>query len=145
MRSGVSFVSSEAVLCPAFVIAIICSTVLYQTIFYETPLVVLYLDTLLKPLRPRDAYMRHHTGSSLDHMMACRLFAAKPLSQPILHYSQLDNCQHLSEIWLKILWFTLKKMNVKILSAKWQPSCLCLNVLNTLRQYIGDKSITCCI
>ena len=40
----------------------------------------------LNSLRPSDAYMRRWTGSSLVHIMACRLFGAKPLSEPMLKY-----------------------------------------------------------
>ena len=36
------------------------------------------------------AYMRQWTGSSLVQIMACRLFGAKPLPQPMLTYYQLD-------------------------------------------------------
>ena len=40
-------------------------------------------------LRRSDAYMRHHIRLSLFHIMVCRLFGAKPLSEPILVYSRL--------------------------------------------------------
>ena len=40
-------------------------------------------------LRLRDAYMRRWTRSSLVQIMACRLLGAKPLSEPMLTYSQL--------------------------------------------------------
>ena len=36
------------------------------------------------------AYMRQWTGSSLVQVMACRLFDAKPLPEPMLAYTQLD-------------------------------------------------------
>ena len=35
-----------------------------------------------------------------------------------------------SEILIEVLIFSLKKMRLKVLSAKWWPSCLGLNVLN---------------
>ena len=41
---------------------------------------------LVSSLRPRDAYMRHQTKPSLVQIMACRLFGAKPLSEPMLWY-----------------------------------------------------------
>ena len=41
---------------------------------------------VLNSLRPSDAYMRRWTGSSLVQIMACRLFGAKPLSEPMLEY-----------------------------------------------------------
>ena len=34
--------------------------------------------------------MRQLVGSELVQIMACRLFGAKPLSQPMLRYCQLD-------------------------------------------------------
>ena len=37
--------------------------------------------------RPSDAYMCRWTGSSLVQIMACHLFGAKPLSEPMLEYS----------------------------------------------------------
>ena len=36
---------------------------------------------------------------------------------------------YFSENWIKIQQFSLKKMHVKMSSAKWRPSCLGLNVL----------------
>ena len=41
---------------------------------------------LFNSLRLGDAYMRHWTGSSLVQIMACCLFGAKPLSEPMLRY-----------------------------------------------------------
>ena len=35
---------------------------------------------------PSDAYMRQWMGSALVQIMACRLFGAKPLSEPMLGY-----------------------------------------------------------
>ena len=58
--------------------------------------------------------------------MACRLFGAKPLSEPMLPYCQLDS----SEILFKIQKFSFQEMHVKMLSSKWRPFCLGLNVLN---------------
>ena len=37
-----------------------------------------------------------------------------------------------SEILIEILTFSFKKMRLKVSSAKWQPSCLDLNVLSNL-------------
>ena len=39
-----------------------------------------------------------------------------------------------SEILIKILTFSFKKMRLKVSSAKWRPFCLCLNVLMTCLQ-----------
>ena len=40
-----------------------------------------------------------------------------------------------SEILIEILTFSFKKMRLKVSSAKWQPFCLSLNVLNQFKQY----------
>ena len=47
-------------------------------------------------LRPRDTYMRHQTRPSLVQIMACSLFGAKPISEPMLDYCKLDFCEHIS-------------------------------------------------
>ena len=52
-------------------------------------------ETYMRPqwvnsLRPSDAYMRHQPRPSLVQMMACHLIGAKPLSEPMLYYCQLD-------------------------------------------------------
>ena len=39
---------------------------------------------------PSAAYMRRWTGSALVQVMACPLFGAKPLPEPMLIYCQLD-------------------------------------------------------
>ena len=39
---------------------------------------------------PSAAYMRQWTGSALVRVIACRLFGAKPLPEPMLTYCQLD-------------------------------------------------------
>ena len=46
--------------------------------------------TLNNSLRPSDAYMRQYTKLSFVQIMACRLFGAKPLSEPVLIYCSLD-------------------------------------------------------
>ena len=40
---------------------------------------------------PSAAYMRQWIGSALVRVMACRLFGAKPLTEPMLTYRQLDH------------------------------------------------------
>ena len=75
---------------------------------------------------PSAAYMRQWTGSSLVQVMPCRLFGAKPLPEPKLTYCQLDNGllgSYFSEIWIGILSFSYKKMQLKMSSAKWWPFC----------------------
>ena len=59
--------------------------------------------------------------------MACRLVDTKPLSEPILSIWPL--WINFSEILIRIQAFSIKKMLLKMSSAKWRPSCLGLNVL----------------
>ena len=54
----------------------------------------------VNPSLPNATYMRQWTLWELVKVMACRLFDAKPLPQPMLTYCQLD--PNLSEIWIKI-------------------------------------------
>ena len=61
--------------------------------------------------------------------MACRFVGAKPLSEPMM-----ECCRNLtinfSEILSGIHTFSFKKMHVKMLSVKWLPFCLDLNVFS---------------
>ena len=45
---------------------------------------------------PIAAYMRQGTGSALVQVMACRLFGAEPLTEPMLVYCQLDSSEQIS-------------------------------------------------
>ena len=81
-------------------------------------------------LRPSDAYMRRWTGSSLVQIMACRLFGAKPLSEPMLEYCNWDLGPNFSEILIGIQPFSFKKLHLKTSSAKLRLFCLGLNELN---------------
>ena len=47
--------------------------------------------SIVNLLRPRVAYMRQWPRPSLVQIMACRLLGAKPLSEPMLTYCQLDH------------------------------------------------------
>ena len=83
-------------------------------------------------LRPKDAYMRgklpiigSDNGLSPDRRQAIIWTNAGLLSiGPLWTYFS----QHV----IKIKQFSLKKMHVKMSSAKWRPSCLGLNVLTHL-------------
>ena len=45
---------------------------------------------------PSAAYMHQGTGPALFQVMACRLFGAKPLPEPILAYCQIDSWEQIS-------------------------------------------------
>ena len=45
---------------------------------------------LINSLRPIDAYMCQQYGPSLVQIVACHLFGAKPLSEPMVEYWSLD-------------------------------------------------------
>ena len=53
---------------------------------------------LINSLRLSDTYMymRHQPRPSLVQIMACHLFGAKPLSEPMLYYCQLDSLEQTS-------------------------------------------------
>ena len=66
----------------------------------------------------------------LIQMMACRLFACQAIiwtNAGLLSIGHLETSTY--EISVEMKTFSLKKINFKILSAKWQPSCHSLNVL----------------
>ena len=48
------------------------------------------ISSNINSLRPKDAYVRHQLKSALAQIMACRLFGAKPLSEPMLYYFQFN-------------------------------------------------------
>ena len=43
------------------------------------------------------------------------------------------------EILIEIHTFSFKKMHLKILSGKWQPFCLCLNVFKCIKKILTTK------
>ena len=69
-------------------------------------------------------HMRQWIGSALVQIMACCLFVAKPLSEPMLDYCQLETWeQNCGEILITIQNFPFTKMLLKIPSAKWWLFC----------------------
>ena len=50
----------------------------------------------INSLRPSGVYMRQKNKPSLVQIMACGLFSAKPLSEPMLSYCLLDPKEHFS-------------------------------------------------
>ena len=70
------------------------------------------------------AYMRQWTRSALVQVMACRLFGAKPLPKPMLHYCQLDSWERISvKFESKFYHFHLK--NALKLSSVCNEHCVC--------------------
>ena len=64
-------------------------------------------------------------------IMACRLLAGNPLSEPMIVYCQLDQKEHISmKFYLKFKSFRSRKCIWKCCPQKWRQSCLGLNVLN---------------
>ena len=64
--------------------------------------------SFVNSLGASDVSMRHQPRPSLVQMMACHLFGAKPLSNPMVAYFH-----SFSEIWIKIR-CSLKKMNLNV-------------------------------
>ena len=76
--------------------------------------------------------MRHWTGSSLVHVMACRPFGAKPLPKPMMTYFQLDPQKQSSIKFLsKSNHFHWKNCIWKYRLPKWRPSFPGLSVLRS--------------
>ena len=75
------------------------------------------------PLRLSYTYMCKLMRPSSVQIMACHLFGTKPLSEPMFTVNWI--------IWSKIQWYLKQNttMNLKMLSAKWRPFHLSLNVL----------------
>ena len=74
---------------------------------------------------PSAAYMRQWIRSALLHIMACRLFGAKPLSKPMPGYCRLYPYEQTSTTFvITIQNYSFTKMHLNISSAKWRPFCL---------------------
>ena len=80
----------------------------------------------LDSLRPSDAYMHQYNRSTLVHIMANRLFGAKPLSEPMLPYCQLDPKEHISvKFHLKSIQVNaLENVICKMAAISSQPQCV---------------------
>ena len=75
-------------------------------------------------------------------IMACRLFGAKPLSQPVLTYFPLDRYKHiLMKLYLIIKMFLFKKMYLKTSSAKYRV--IGLNELHENNSHKWSRSHVC--
>ena len=93
--------------------------------------VLVFHKVRLNSSPPSAAYMCRRTRSALVQVMACRLFNAKSLPEPMLTYKLSIGPfgTNYGEILIKIPIFSFKKMHLKMLFGKWKPFCLCLNVL----------------
>ena len=68
-------------------------TVLVPMKYFLAHIARVHID--FNPSPPSAAYMRRWTGSALVQVMACRLFGAKPLLEPMLAYCQLDSWEQI--------------------------------------------------
>ena len=74
--------------------------------------VVSILRTLIKSLRPSDAYMHWQHRPSLVQIMACRLTGAKPLFEPMLELLIGPSGTYFSEILIGIYTFLNQCWNI---------------------------------
>ena len=73
---------------------------------------------------PSAAYMRQWIGPSLVQVLACRLFGAKPLPEPMLAYWQLDSWEQISvKFESEFYHFHSRKCTWKCRLPKWWPFC----------------------
>ena len=78
----------------------------------------------LTHLPPSAAYMCQWTGPALVHVMACRLFGAKPLPEPMLAYCELDSWEQISvKFESEFYHFHSKTCIWKSRLPKWRPFC----------------------
>ena len=109
------------------------------TTIYERRFIYTLINTLdINSSHPSAAYMRQWTGSALVQVMACRLFGAKLLPEPMLAYCQLDSWEQIS---VKLEWeffhFHSRKCIGNCRLPKWRPLCPGGNELNV------TKLLTC--
>ena len=77
------------------------------------------------------AHMHQWTGSGLVQVMACRLFGAKPLPEPMLAYCQLDSYEHISvKFESESNHFHSRKWIWNCRLPKWRPFCPGVDELN---------------
>ena len=68
----------------------------FVTYFIKVDKNLSFTKTWINSSPPSAVYMRQGTGAALVQVMAYRLFGAKPLSEPVLAYCQLDSWEQLS-------------------------------------------------
>ena len=68
---------------------------------------------------PSAAYMRRWIGSGLVQVMACRLFGAKPLPQPMFAYCRLDFWEQISmKFESEFCYFHARKFNLETILSR---------------------------
>ena len=65
----------------------------------------------------RVTYMHQYNIPTLLQIAACRLFGAKPLSEPMLPYCQLDHKEHIS---VKSFFFKFRGFHSRKCTLKWR-------------------------
>ena len=90
----------------------------------------LQLDGIITEIRvnsspPTAAYTRQWNGSALVQAMACRLFGAKPLPEPMLVYCHLDSWEQISvKLESEFYQFHSRKCICKCCLPECRPFCL---------------------
>ena len=96
---------------------------------------------------PSAAYMRQWTGPApaLVQVMACRLFGAKPLPEPMLAFCQLDSWEQISVKFESEFYnFDSRKCIWKCRLPEWLPFCPGGDELNsTANPYINYAEYQC--
>ena len=81
--------------CKVSTIDVLFVTLIFFLTWQITWKYIFYQSGLNSP-SPSAGYMRHRTGSALLQVMACRLFGAKPLPEPMQTYCHLDAQEQIS-------------------------------------------------
>ena len=88
------------------------------------PISILMVNCLVNSCPPSAAYIRQWTRSALVQIMACHLFGAKPLTEPILGYYQEGFWEQISvKFKLEFYHFHFKKCIWSCRLPKWRPFC----------------------
>ena len=103
----------------------------FENIIYKMSAILFQLQ-YVNLFPPSAAYMRQWIVSALVQIMACRLYGAKPLYEPMLDYYQLGPLgTTVSEILIIKKKISFMKMHLKISSADCQPFCFSFNMLTS--------------
>ena len=85
---------------------------------------LLHVIQMVNSFPPRATYMHQWSGSALVQLMACCLYGAKPLPEPMLAYCQSDSWQQISvKLELEFCYFHSRKCIWNCRLPQWWPFC----------------------
>ena len=116
------YITGKIIACPAWKIT--CWHITTQFYLPGDKIYASGMQAHLNSFPPSATYMRQWTVSSLVQVMACRLFCAKPLPEPVMVYCQLDSWQQVSvKFESEFYHFLSMKCIWTCRLSKWHPFC----------------------